>query len=293
MRSSSVSTSPIRAAGQPIIDEVLASHPLSPGGTAGRRFRPPSWRACCADCSTTSWRHRCPAASSCRRWGAGNVSSNWVSTCPPRLTAPSDSIDWLAAHGYPLPRLGFPPLDGYLKGFIDLVFCHANRFHVLDWKSNHLGFAAADYGQQQVAAAMAEHGYHLQYLIYCVALHRYLRCRIADYDYDRHFGGVHTICSCAASARIGALWALTANASPAASITIAHRDPPSNRSTACCPTGHWRTTHELPRTPASPEPAPAPQRSRRGLREPPPAMGRTGRRAANSLAVLAAAGRLR
>ena len=63
-----------------------------------------------------------------------------------RLTA-SALNGWLTAHGYTQPRLGFAPLDGYLKGFIDLVFCHANRFHVLDWKSNHLGFTAADYGQ--------------------------------------------------------------------------------------------------------------------------------------------------
>ncbi|MEF8703717.1 MAG: exodeoxyribonuclease V subunit beta [Candidatus Accumulibacter sp. UW26] len=97
---------------------------------------------------------------------------------------------WLQAQGYPVPRLAFAPLSGYLKGFIDLIFCHDDRFYVLDWKSNHLGYAAADYGEQPMATAMAEHGYHLQYLLYCLALHRYLRSRIADYAYDRHFGGV-------------------------------------------------------------------------------------------------------
>ncbi|WP_300456022.1 exodeoxyribonuclease V subunit beta [Accumulibacter sp.] len=98
---------------------------------------------------------------------------------------------WLAAHGYPLPRLACAALDGYLKGFIDLVFEHAGRYHILDWKSNHLGFSAGDYGQRRLASAMAEHGYHLQHLIYSVALQRYLRRRIADYDYERHFGGVY------------------------------------------------------------------------------------------------------
>ncbi len=105
------------------------------------------------------------------------------------ITAPAINR-WLQAHGYRLPGLNFPPLAGYLKGFIDLVFCHADRFYVLDWKSNHLGYTAADYGQERMAAAMSEHGYHLQYLLYCVALHRYLRQRIADYDYERNFGGV-------------------------------------------------------------------------------------------------------
>ncbi|MBP9804380.1 MAG: exodeoxyribonuclease V subunit beta [Candidatus Accumulibacter sp.] len=105
------------------------------------------------------------------------------------ITAPAINR-WLQTHGYPLPGLDFPPLSGYLKGFIDLVFCHADRFYVLDWKSNHLGYTPADYGQERMAAAMSEHGYHLQYLLYCVALHRYLRQRIADYDYERDCGGV-------------------------------------------------------------------------------------------------------
>ncbi|HQO30027.1 MAG TPA: hypothetical protein PKY22_10965, partial [Accumulibacter sp.] len=41
-----------------------------------------------------------------------------------------------------------------------------------------------------LAAAMNWHGYHLQYLLYSVALQRHLRRRIADYDPARHFGGV-------------------------------------------------------------------------------------------------------
>jgi exodeoxyribonuclease V beta subunit len=37
---------------------------------------------------------------------------------------------------------------------------------------------------------MASHHYGLQYHLYTVALHRYLRSRIPDYSYERHFGGV-------------------------------------------------------------------------------------------------------
>ncbi|MOA50045.1 RecBCD enzyme subunit RecB [compost metagenome] len=37
---------------------------------------------------------------------------------------------------------------------------------------------------------MAEHRYDLQYQLYTLALHRYLRHRLVDYDYQRHFGGV-------------------------------------------------------------------------------------------------------
>ena len=38
---------------------------------------------------------------------------------------------------------------------------------------------------------MAVSGYHLQYLLYTVALHRWLGRRIAGYDYERCFGGVY------------------------------------------------------------------------------------------------------
>jgi exodeoxyribonuclease V beta subunit len=103
---------------------------------------------------------------------------------------PSSLNDWLKRHEYPMPRLTFAALEGYLKGYIDLVFEHDSRYYVLDWKSNHLGYAQRDYAQPRLAAAMHEHGYHLQYLLYSVALHRYLGQRVAGYDYAKHFGGV-------------------------------------------------------------------------------------------------------
>jgi exodeoxyribonuclease V beta subunit len=93
-------------------------------------------------------------------------------------------------HGYPVSALEFSALQGYLRGFIDLVFEHDGRFYVLDWKSNHLGDGPDQYGQTQLHAAMTVNGYHLQYLLYTVAVHRYLQQRMASYEYDRHFGGV-------------------------------------------------------------------------------------------------------
>jgi exodeoxyribonuclease V beta subunit len=97
---------------------------------------------------------------------------------------------WLEARGYGMPRLAFGALDGYLKGYIDLVFAHGGRYYLLDWKSNHLGWQARDYARGRLDGAMREHGYPLQFLIYSVALHRYLGLRLADYDCGRHFGGV-------------------------------------------------------------------------------------------------------
>ncbi len=74
---------------------------------------------------------------------------------------------------------------GYLKGFIDLTCVLDGRHYVLDWKSNRL----ASYGAAELENAMAEEHYYLQALIYCVALHRYLRWRLPSYDYARDFGG--------------------------------------------------------------------------------------------------------
>ncbi len=95
----------------------------------------------------------------------------------------------LTRHGYADIALPGGTLHGYLKGFIDLVFEYQGRFWLLDWKSHHLGETAADYEQGALSEVMAAHGYHLQALIYTLALHRYLRIRLPDYDYATHFGG--------------------------------------------------------------------------------------------------------
>ncbi len=87
-------------------------------------------------------------------------------------------------------RLEFAPRRGWLKGFIDLVFRHNGRYYLADWKSNRLGTHAAAYTQPTLNAAMISHHYPLQYHLYTVALHRYLRRRIPGYRYQEHFGGV-------------------------------------------------------------------------------------------------------
>ena len=98
--------------------------------------------------------------------------------------------DVLTRAGYAVPRLAFTALRGFLKGYIDLVLEHEGRHFIVDWKSNHLGDRPQDYAADRLDGVMAEQGYHLQYLLYSVALDRYLRCRIRDYRPERHFGGV-------------------------------------------------------------------------------------------------------
>ena len=80
-------------------------------------------------------------------------------------------------------------LNGMLKGFIDLVAEHDGRYYVVDWKSNYLGASDADYSQASMQAAINEHRYDLQYVLYILALHRQLTARLPEYDYDLHVGG--------------------------------------------------------------------------------------------------------
>ena len=80
-------------------------------------------------------------------------------------------------------------INGFLHGFIDLTARHDGRWYVLDYKSNRLGPDLAAYSEERIARSMRHHGYHLQYLLYLTALHRLLRLRLPEYDYDRDIGG--------------------------------------------------------------------------------------------------------
>jgi exodeoxyribonuclease V beta subunit len=88
------------------------------------------------------------------------------------------------------PALSAQRLEGMLKGFIDAIACIDGKYYVIDYKTNYLGSTAADYTQAAMEKEILHHDYDLQYLIYCVALHRMLRRRLQGYDYARHFGGV-------------------------------------------------------------------------------------------------------
>jgi exodeoxyribonuclease V beta subunit len=90
-------------------------------------------------------------------------------------------------------RLTFDPVAGFMRGFIDLVFKFEGRFYLVDWKSNWLGDRVEDYRSDALTGTMAREQYLLQYHLYTLALHKYFASRLADYDYDRHFGGVFYI----------------------------------------------------------------------------------------------------
>ncbi|MBU4610789.1 exodeoxyribonuclease V subunit beta [Achromobacter sp. GG226] len=106
---------------------------------------------------------------------------------------PAEAIDRLVTRhtlgGAARPALMPRQLNGMLKGFIDLVFAHEGRYYVADYKSNWLGEDDAAYAREAMARAVLEARYDLQYVLYTFALHRLLKSRLADYDYDEHVGG--------------------------------------------------------------------------------------------------------
>jgi exodeoxyribonuclease V beta subunit len=86
--------------------------------------------------------------------------------------------------------LSFRPVRGMVRGFIDMVFEYGGRYYLADWKSNHLGYRVEEYGRDALKREMVQRLYPLQYLLYTVALNRYLSLRVRGYDYASHFGGV-------------------------------------------------------------------------------------------------------
>lgn len=85
----------------------------------------------------------------------------------------------------------FIELNGMLKGFIDLTLHYQGKYFVVDYKSNYLGDSEVDYQPAKLHRAMEEHDYHLQLILYTLALHRWLSIRLPDYEYDTHVGGAY------------------------------------------------------------------------------------------------------
>ena len=101
----------------------------------------------------------------------------------------------LQQYGYCQARhqLGFQKtLNGLLTGKIDLLYQHNGKIFILDYKSNSL----TDYEQSSLHASIRDNEYDLQYLLYTVAIHRWLKSkRHRDYSYQKHFGGIRYLYS--------------------------------------------------------------------------------------------------
>ncbi len=92
-----------------------------------------------------------------------------------------------------------PRVRGYLSGFLDLVARIPDsigpRFLIVDYKTNRLAppdepLRLWHYRPEALLEEMERRHYLLQALLYVVALHRFLRWRLRDYDPERHLAGV-------------------------------------------------------------------------------------------------------
>lgn len=94
-----------------------------------------------------------------------------------------------------LTKHNIPHLYRYLRGEIDLVYEHAGKYYVVDYKSNYLGNSLSEYNEHTLSEAMSKAGYWLQAAIYQVALHRFLSIRIKDYvgNEEQYLGAVEYV----------------------------------------------------------------------------------------------------
>ena len=78
--------------------------------------------------------------------------------------------------------------DGFVMGYMDLVFRRGGKYFLVDFKTNLL----AGYTPEHLARCMDEADYHRQYRLYLQALKRWFaRLHGEGWPFLRHFGGVY------------------------------------------------------------------------------------------------------
>jgi exodeoxyribonuclease V beta subunit len=95
----------------------------------------------------------------------------------------------LQKYGRRVRAMSVSGLQGFLAGFVDLVFEANGKWFVADYKTNFLGPHYSDYTMERLEAAMFEHDYLLQAGLYSVAIGRLLEQRLPDFNLERDFGG--------------------------------------------------------------------------------------------------------
>ena len=85
---------------------------------------------------------------------------------------------------------GKAPRRGFMNGKIDLFFEHGGKYWIADWKTNWLGRKYSTYNHAALSSDMIANSYLMQAAIYVLAVDKFLKSRVRDYDYNRHFGGV-------------------------------------------------------------------------------------------------------
>jgi len=120
---------------------------------------------------------------------------HYLSECPfylalsDRVLAMKRIHQLFAEYGMEMPELLEARSARYLNGSIDLVYFDGQRYHIADYKSNYLGENLADYSVESIAQSMSLASYWLQAGLYLVALHRYLKVKMQNYDIEQNLGG--------------------------------------------------------------------------------------------------------
>lgn len=120
---------------------------------------------------------------------------HYLSECPfylalsDRVLAMKRIQQLFTEYGMEMPELLEARSARYLNGSIDLVYFDGQRYHIADYKSNYLGENLADYSGESIAQSMSLASYWLQAGLYLVALHRYLKVKMQNYDIEQHLGG--------------------------------------------------------------------------------------------------------
>lgn len=88
--------------------------------------------------------------------------------------------------------LNYKDFSGFVKGQIDLVtrFEDEGPYYLIDYKTNFLGRELKNYAPLNIAKSVFSSRYDVQILIYSLALHRFLKNTLTNYDPAQHFGGV-------------------------------------------------------------------------------------------------------
>lgn len=96
--------------------------------------------------------------------------------------------DLLDQHCYRELEFLHPKQENLLTGVIDLIFMHADKYYIIDWKSNWLGPSQEFYAQQFLEKEMSASDYKLQAEIYITALEKYLKI-VDPRPFSEIFGG--------------------------------------------------------------------------------------------------------
>lgn len=106
-----------------------------------------------------------------------------------RVFATQRIVKLFQDYGLLIPALNPAESARFMNGSIDLVYQYQGKYYIADYKSNFLGDQAANYSDEHLAQNMSKSSYWLQASLYLVALHRYLKAKLKNYQIEKHLGG--------------------------------------------------------------------------------------------------------